>query len=124
MTDLEKLAAELARRVHKNMERRFGYEVAFENETDTAAHFAEIIVEATEDARKQAYHSGFDSGREVGRIEGLKEAMRNVCILCREGKAISDDHFHPMIMAIGQIHYELCQASRIHAIVRELEGEK
>ncbi len=62
--------------------------------------------------------------RAAGRIEGLKEAMRNVCILCREGKVISDDHFHPMIMAVGQIHYELCQASRIHAIVRELEGNK
>ncbi len=107
MTDLEKLAEQVQERIEKSYQ--------LDNP---------LSILSPAERREAIILSALETARAAGRIEGLKEAMRNVCILCREGKVISDDHFHPMIMAVGQIHYELCQASRIHAIVRELEGNK
>lgn len=100
MTDLEKLAAEVAARIHKNMERRFGYEADFENDKDTAAYIHDTLIVA----------------RLQGRIEGLEEAA---------GLAARVFSFYRKYFPPGNDEAKACQDIRhdIRARIKELKGE-
>lgn len=126
MTDLEKLAADMGEEEAIETVLRLGAVYGYGNMINRLqeAWQGKLQMGMSEEAARL---SSFDclAWERKGRIEGLKEAARNICLLCRKGKAVSIDHLHPIIiLATGEVHYEFCQAAEIHARIQELEGEK